>query len=350
MWLGKNCVVHSSAIGSTVTISANQHGKHEEVRILIIGRVTVAERGMELFDLQVFVRVADTKSISASARSLQIPKSSVSRALSRLESDVGKILIDRSTNPLRLSDAGTFLHPYAINLLRDADAAKVALDEFSEIPKGTLKISATHTFASKIIAPMLPSFVELYPEVRVVIDTDNHPVDLRSEDVSLAIRLGALPDSELIAQKIGSMELWICAGETYLSRRGRPKTIQDLAGHDLISRVNRTHQWRFFSSSGGVQEIQVIPGTVVPEPAVMLSVLIGGMGIGRLPDYMARFGMECGEVERVLPEFNSGVVDVFAVYTNRKALPHRARAFINSLSEYMTALQAGQIPPRKSRV
>ena len=292
---------------------------------------------IELFDLRTFVRVADVMSISAAARSLDQPKSSVSRALARLESETRKTLIDRTTNPLRLTDAGSILYRYAVNLLRDADAAQAALDGLSEAPRGTLRISATHTFASKIIAPMLPSFMFNYPEVRIVIDTDNHPVDLRSEDVNLAIRLGVgtLPDSDLVAQQIGTMELWICSSPTYLAHRGTPTSIEQLLDHELISRVDQVHQWRFFRGDRLVREIDVTPGTVVPEPSVMMSVLKGGLGIGRLADYMARIGMANGTITRILPDFHCGIVSVFAVYTNRRVLPTRARVFIEALAEHM---------------
>ena len=124
---------------------------------------------MELNDVRAFARVADLESVSAAGRALSLPKSTVSRSLSRLEADVGAMLIDRSTRHLRLTDAGVLFRPYANRILADVDEAGTALDSFAGVPRGTLRVSAPFTFVVAIVSPMLPSFLAKHPEVRVVL-------------------------------------------------------------------------------------------------------------------------------------------------------------------------------------
>ena len=127
---------------------------------------------MELGDLRAFARVAELASISAAARSLTLPKSTVSRSLTRLEVEVGATLVDRSTRHLRLTDAGMLFRPYALRILADVDEAGTALDSFAGVARGTLRVSAPFAFVVALVSPMLPAFLAKHQEVRVVIDVE----------------------------------------------------------------------------------------------------------------------------------------------------------------------------------
>ena len=132
---------------------------------------------MEMGDIRAFARTADLGSVSAAARLLALPKSTVSRSLARPEVAVGATLVDRSTHHLRLTDAGVLFRPYALRILADVDEAGTALDNFAGVPRGTLRVSVPFTFAVALVSPMLPSFLASYPEVRIVLDVENRVID-----------------------------------------------------------------------------------------------------------------------------------------------------------------------------
>ena len=154
----------------------------------------------DLVDLRAFARIADLGSISGAARALRMPKSSVSRSLVRLEEAVGAVLVERSTRHLRLTDAGLLLKRHARRIIDDVGEAENAITGLVGAPRGDLRVSVPFTFATGPLAPMLPAFLLRYPEVRVVLSIDNRPIDLLVEEADIAIRIGPLPDSSLIAR------------------------------------------------------------------------------------------------------------------------------------------------------
>lgn len=203
------------------------------------------------------------------------------------------------------------------------------------MPRGTLRVSVGFTFAVGPLAPMLPAFLARYPDVRVVLSIENRNIDLLAEDFDVAIRIGPLPDSELIARRLTTIALWTCASPAYLAARGTPGTVDDLRSHELIGRVDRRSTWRFRAPGGVVQEIEVAPGTVVPEPAVLKTVLAGGAGIGRLPDFYAADAVAHRTLVRLLPEYQDDSVDVHALYPSHRSLSAKVRVFIDALAEHL---------------
>lgn len=243
---------------------------------------------IDLAQLRIFARIADLGSVSGAARALGLPKSSVSRALARLEAGVGAPLIERSTRHLRLTDAGRLLHRHSARILDDVGEAEADVGRLIGRPAGTLRVSVGFTFAAGPLAPMLAVFVKRYPEVRVVLTVDNRPVDLLTEDIDVSIRIGPLRDSELISRRLGAIALWACASPAYLAARGTPAVLDDLAHHTLIAHADRRTPWRVRTPSGAMRTMETEPGVVIPEPAVVKSMLLGGAGIGWLPDFDAR--------------------------------------------------------------
>ena len=292
---------------------------------------------MELADLRAFIQIAKHASISEAARVLKQPKSSVSRGLSRLEDSLGAALVDRSSQHLRLTDAGVLLRSRAMRLIDEADDVRAALDGLAERPRGRLRISAPYTFAVGLIGPMLSDFVRTYPDIQVVLDIDNKVVNLHAVDLDLAVRVGSLADSDLVAQKLTSVALWACASQAYLDERSIPQHPSDLACHRLVARVDEVGHWGFRDADGTRVEIEVRPELVVPEPAVMLTLALAGAGIALLPDFIANEAITLGHLIRVLPELQADNVDVHALYTSRRALSIKARVFIRALHEHLTS-------------
>lgn len=299
----------------------------------------------DLEDLRFFSRVAELGSVSGAARALRKPKSSVSRSLARLEEVAGSYLIERSTRHLRLTDAGRVLQRHAQRILDDVAEAQTALIGLTGVPRGTLRVSVPFTFAAGPLAPMLPTFLARYPEVRVVLTIDNRIIDLLADDFDVAIRIGPLRDSELVARRLATIALWTCASPAYLAMRGTPATVEDLQGHTLIARIDRPSVWRFKTPSGAIEEFKFAPGTVVPEPAVLKTLLIGDAGIGRLPDFDAREAVANGRLVRVLPEQDCDFVDAHALYPSHRSLSAKVRVFIDAMvAHFLTAGQTALDP------
>ncbi len=290
----------------------------------------------DLADLRVFARIVELGSLSGAARALGMPKSSASRSLARLEAATGSALIERSTRHLRKTDAGHLLHRHAQRILDDVGEAENALSGLIGVPRGTLRVSVGFTFAVGLLAPMLPKFLARYPEVRVALTIENRNVDLLAEEFDVAIRIGPLRDSDLIARRLMTIALWTCASPAYLKARGTPATVDDLRTHELIGRIDRRSTWQFQAKGGAVHELDVVPGTVVPEPAVLKTVLIGGAGIGRLPDFYAADAVADGTLVRLFPQHDSASVDVHALYPSHRSLSAKVRVFIDALAEHLS--------------
>lgn len=291
---------------------------------------------LDLAHLRAFARIADLGSVSGAARSLGMPKSSVSRSLSRLEEVVGAALVERSTRHLRLTDAGLLLHRHAGRILDDVNEAENAIGGLIGKPSGTLRISVGFTFAAGPLASMLPNFLARYPDVRVVLSVDNRPVDLLTEEIDVSIRIGPLRNSELIARRLGTIELWACASPTYLVERGTPATVEALLDHRLIAHADRRTPWRIRTPSGATREVVTEPWTVIPEPAVTKVMLIGGAGIGWLPGFDAIDALSAGSLVRVLPEYATDPVEVHALYPSHRSLSAKVRVFVDALALHMT--------------
>jgi DNA-binding transcriptional LysR family regulator len=296
---------------------------------------------LDLADLQAFSRIADLGSISGAARALRIPKSSASRALSRLEETVGALLIERSTRNLRLTDAGLLLQRHARQILDHVGEAENALGGLSGQPVGDLRISVPFTFATGPLARMLPAFQQRFPEVRVILTIDNRVVDLLTEEVELAIRIGPLAISSLVARRLTKLELWLCASPAYLRAHPPLEYPADLAHHRAIGHRAVHEVWRFRSSVGAEEEIAITPRCVAPEPDVVRTMLIAGAGIGVLPDFHAAEDVARGELVRVLPGYELPGVDVHVLYPSHRSLSPKVRVFIDELVMHLAQWRRG---------
>lgn len=288
---------------------------------------------MDLIDLRAFVRIAELSSVSAAARALGAPKSSISRSLSRLEASVGAALMERSTRHLRLTDAGVLLLPHAIRILDDVDEASAALDGLAGKASGLLRINTSYAFGQGLIAPMLPAFLASYPEVKVSLDLDNRRIDLLAEGTDVVIRIGALPDSTLVARTLPAVELWLCASPTYLRAHGVPASLDDLSRHDVVERTE-TSTWTFGEGTN-TQQIRVRARSMIPDAGAQKNVLMAGGGIGRIPDYLAAPAVTSGHLVRILPDLKGELIEIHALYPSHRSLSAKVRVFIDALRQHI---------------
>lgn len=286
---------------------------------------------MELSDLRAFARITDLMSVSAAARALGLPKSGVSRALARLERDVGAILVDRSTRHLRLTDAGTHFRPHALRILADVDEAEAALDGLDNVPAGSLRVSLPFTIATALVAPMLPAFMASYPQVRVVLAVENRFIDMPAEPADLMIRVGPLADSDLIARRLLTSETWLCASPEYLAARGMPVRAADLPDHSLIGYHNRTTVY-LDDALGDAGRIELAPVIAISDAAALLPVVLAGAGIAHLPDFLARSFVADGRLVKLRPTIGRDPTVIHAVYPSHRSLSAKVRVFIDALA------------------
>jgi DNA-binding transcriptional LysR family regulator len=285
---------------------------------------------MNFDDVRVFVQIAELKGISATARALGLPKSSVSRALARMEAIAGSALVERSTRHVRLTDAGVLLHTHTVRILDDIAEAETALEGLAGAPRGRLRVNATHAFGIGVIAPMLPDFLARYSQVQVVLDADDRRIDLAEKNTDLAIRIGPMADSALIARRLPSVDLWLCASPAYLAAHGTPRTVADLAAHSLVDRRDLT-DWRF----GDAGAVEAEPRVIIPDASAQRVVVEGGGGIGHLPDYLVRPAVSRGRLVRILPDVVATRIEVHALYLSHRSLSAKVRVFIDALAEHM---------------
>jgi DNA-binding transcriptional LysR family regulator len=199
-------------------------------------------------DIALFLHLAGSGSLSATSRALRLPKSSVSRALARVEAAAGVALFERSTRHFRLTDAGTLLRPYAERVVHELQEVRSQLDGLMGEARGFLRVNTTPAFAQELIAPMLPALIEHHPHLRVELETDPRT----KEGVDLVVRIGALRDSSLIAKRLPSIRLLLVASPAYLARRGTPRDLSDLIDHEMVTRELST-RWVFHHDARNAQ-------------------------------------------------------------------------------------------------
>ncbi|MBV9529084.1 LysR family transcriptional regulator [Sphingomonas sp.] len=290
--------------------------------------------------LRAFARVADLGSVSGAARALGMPKSSVSRSLMRLEEAVGAVLVERSTRHLRLTDAGLLLQRHARRILDDVGDAENAIGGLIGQPRGELRVSAPFTYAAGPLARILPDFRARYADVKVLLTIDNRVVDLLTEEYDVAIRIGPLRNSDLIARRLTNYALWPCASPAYLHQAPPITKPADLIHHVIIAHRALKEAWPFHSVSSAGQDVEIEAQMVVPEPEAVRTMLLAGAGVGILPDFLARDAIENGSLVRILPSFEHRSVEVHALYPSHRSLSAKVRVFIDALAADLHAAES----------
>jgi len=263
---------------------------------------------MDLNHVAVFARVVELESFTAAAKQLGLPKSSVSRTVTRLEDELGVRLLQRTTRKLHLTEAGQLYYERARVSLAGLEEAASAATNLSAEPRGTVRMSAPADMGVMNLGDVVARFVRKYPLVHVEISLSSRFVDLVAEGFDLALRAGRLADSSLVARKIGSDTLGLFASNAYLRRRGRPKTLADLARHDCVL-FRGTHgksEWKL-TGPRGEERVTVRGPLNADEMAFVQQAVTAGVGIALLPTIGVRLAAARGTLPlpvRVLPEYS----------------------------------------------
>lgn len=290
---------------------------------------------VDLNDLRVFERVAALGSFSAAALALKLPKSSVSRSIQRLETDLAARLMQRTTRQVILTEPGVALLEKCSELLGRIDETLEYVGSLSDGPRGSLHISAGIGFGVNVLSELLPAFVGRYPNVDVVLDLSSQSADLVGDRIDVAIRMGPMQDSQIVAQRLGVLHRYVCASPEYLARRGTPTTIADLRDHDLIELPvadGRRPNWTFIRDGETVEHRQA--ARIAVNCALTIHKLVlNGAGIGLSSGYLCGPEINDGRLVRLLADWTLPSVEVNAVFPSRRELSPTVRAFVDFMRE-----------------
>ena len=296
---------------------------------------------MDRFDaMTVFARVVEAGSLSAAARSIPMSLTSVSRHLAAFEQRLGTQLLRRTTRHLSLTDEGRLVYDRAKTILSELQEMETTLSASRSEPSGRLRVSAPVLIGRLLIAPQLPAFLARHPLVDIDLLLIDRAVNLVEEDIAVAVRVGRLPDSSLVARRLAEIRMVVCAAPSYLARRGRPTTPADLRQHDCLVFSNTLGpiEWRFHSPKGRIS-VKVRGRMCANNLDALVSAAIGGAGIARVPSWQVSTDMSAGRLEALLTHYERPAAPVHAVFQHSKVSSAKIRAFI----DYLVAQWAGEV-------
>ena len=287
-------------------------------------------------ELEVFVRVVAAGSFSAAARALRMTPSAVSKLIARLEARLGARLVSRSTRRLQLTPEGAAFHDSGLRILADLEAAEREAAA-GAAPRGRLRVNSYVPFGQHRLIPLLPRFLERYPEISVEAVLTDSVIDLLEERADVAIRAGPLSESRLVARKLGQSRMAVVAAPSYLEARGMPRMPADLGRHNLLAFGFARHVdgWPFVDANGSAIIVPIFGNTTVSDGEAMRLAALSGAGIARLARWHVEPDIAAGRLIPLLEDFNPGDVEpTHAVYVGQgKHLPARVRAFLDFLAE-----------------
>jgi DNA-binding transcriptional LysR family regulator len=294
-------------------------------------------------DLILFMRVLDQGSISAAARSLDLSVAVASQRLKRLEHDLGVRLLHRTTRRLYPTPEGLALAEQGRPLVEDLEALTSGLRQGAADVAGTLRVTTSASFGRQYVSPLLPAFMARYPRVRLSVNLTDELQDLISSGFDLAIRIGALHDSRLVARKLATNRRVLCASPDYLRRFGEPRTPEDLARHEcvlLVGSAGRQDVWRLHDAQGNLHTVRVSGRLESSLGELLRDAALAGLGIAHHSTWHVCNDLRKGRLKVVLPEYSIADTGIYAVMPQRRLVPLRVRAFVDFLAE-----QFGDVPP-----
>lgn len=286
-------------------------------------------------EMENFVRIVEAGSITGAADQMRVAKSAVSRRLKELETRLDVQLMIRSTRSLTLTDTGRALYEKAVALLADWDETEAVAGDTKTALAGSLRMTAPLSFGVRHLGPMILDFMKLHPQIQLDIDFTDRVVDLISEGRDLAIRIGSLPDSSLIARKFADISVVACASPNYLDKHGYPQTAEDLKNHRELAygfRTTFTHHYQAPDGSHGQVDIPARLHSTNGE--FMRDAAIAGEGVLIAPRFISYENLQDGTLVEILPEYNWTKLGAFAIYPPTRHLSARVRAFVDFLVDH----------------
>lgn len=298
-----------------------------------------------LFAMRVFQKVAELGSFSGAADQLDMSKSAVSKAVRGLEDHLGTRLLNRTTRRLSLTDAGGRYVEQVARLLGDLAEIEAEAASARAVPRGRLRVNAPMSFGLAHIAPLLPGLLRAHPELTVDLTLNDRVVDLVDEGFDVAIRIGHLPDSSLIARKLAETELVLVASTEYLAAAPPLENAADLARHTCLVYAYGPlrEEWRLEERGEGLA-VKIRGPLRANNGDALVQAAAAGLGIALSPDFIAAPALARGELIRVLPAVSGGRLPVHALYPGNRHPLAKLSAFVDHLRRHLD-LSTGRAPP-----
>lgn len=290
-------------------------------------------------DIQAFVSVVESGSFTAAADRLDTDKSAISRRVSSLEEHLGVQLMRRTTRSLNLTDSGRSFYERAARILADLEEAESAVAQEHGELSGRLRVALPLSFGVLHMGPPIDAFGQRHPRVEFDLDLNDRQVDLLQENIDVAVRIGELSDSSLIAKRLFRARIVVCASPGYLAENGTPATPDELRDHRCLvySNLRDPGHWPWLDADGVVQRARVNVAMQANNGNLLSIAASDGLGIVMQPAFIAHAAIKAGDLVPILGEYAWPEPTAYAVYPPARHLSHRVRAFIDFLADYFAA-------------
>ncbi len=285
----------------------------------------------DLNELAIFTYVVESGGFTAAANRTQLPKSNISRRIASLEKRLGVRLLERTTRKVHVTEIGDIYYRHCRRMLDEANHADLCVEQVMEIPRGTLRVSATVTTGQQLLAPIATEFLAQHPEVQLELVLANRHVDVIDEGFDMVIRIGTLEDSSLVARSLGHCGLFLYASKEYLNKRGTPKKPEDLEDHNCLVMNGRDDNDQWTLLKGDIsKKITLSPRASINDFGTLRSMVADGAGITILPAYMQTSDYS-ERLVRVLDGWAVPPVEFHAVFPSHRGATPKVRAFLDFL-------------------
>jgi len=285
-----------------------------------------------------FVSVASLGSFTRAAEALSLSPQLVSKYVGQLESHLGVRLLNRTTRQVRLTEAGRQYLPQAQRLLEELEDLEGQVGDLQGEPRGLLRISAPVSFAGRQLGPMMAEFRARFPQVSVDLQLNDRQVDILNEGFDIALRIGELADSSLIAKRLANIRIVVCASPDYLTRQGEPQTLEDLASHRYLRysyvRNRRSALFEALEHSEAGESDLVSNSLTNNNGDVLAQAAIAGAGIAVQPTFICAEALADGRLKRILVDHEPEPLGLYAIYAHRQLLASKVRSFLNFADGY----------------
>ncbi|QTP53817.1 LysR family transcriptional regulator [Billgrantia sulfidoxydans] len=294
----------------------------------------------DLNDALIFAKVVEQGSFIAAAKQLRLGKTTVSRKVQDLERRLGARLLNRTTRRLSLTEAGAIYFDYCNRIARDLGEAEKAVHHLEESPRGWLRVTAPFTMCTEFTSVLIRDFRQLYPQVRIELVLSNERLDLVANQIDVALRVGALPDSSLVARPLARFRSFVYASESYLARHGEPRTPSDLASHAVLAKAldqrGQRYVWQLRNSASRESvEVEVDPVAIANDPFALRGMLEDGQGIMLANEFVVCLGAETARPRRILEGWEGPEVELNAVFPGGQLISPKVRTFVDFVVESM---------------
>lgn len=287
-----------------------------------------------LTEMSAFVQVVELGGFTEAARKLNLSKSAISKHVAALETRLGARLLNRTTRRVSPTEIGLAYLDRAKDVLHAASEADAMATAMQGAPTGELRISAPLSFGLQYVAPAVATFLNKYADVAARLEFEDRYVELVSEGFDMAIRIGDLPDSSMMARKLAETQMNICASPAYVAEHGEPTTIEDLTRHRLLhySHLSSGNFWKLVGPAGDERLIRVTGRLSVNNGDALNQAALDGLGISLTPNFICGPYLRDGSLMELMPKFRPATKGVYAIYPSGRYLQPKLRVFIDHLA------------------